>query len=56
YVEDLNTGDVLLTGSASGSSNLGVIGDNFQLTERQALTDASRMVAAEIMSEVCEGW
>ncbi len=56
YVEDLSTGDILLTGSASGSSNLGILNDNFQLTERQALTDATRIVAAEIMSEVSEGW
>lgn len=56
YVEDLSTGDVLLTGSASGSSNLGVLGNNFQLAERQALSDASRAVAIEIMSEVSEGW
>jgi cold shock CspA family protein len=56
YVEDLRTGDVLLTGSASGDSNLGVLGNNFQLAERQALSDASRMVATEIMSKICEGW
>ena len=36
YVEDLATGDVLLTGSASGNSNPGVLGNNFQLAERQA--------------------
>ena len=56
YVEDLATGDVLMTGSASGKSNLGVLGNNFQLAERQALSDAARVVATEIMSEVSEGW
>jgi len=55
YVEDLINGDLLLEGKATGRSNLG-IADNFQLTERQALTDAGRALAIQIMSKVSEGW
>ena len=56
YVEDLVNGDILIEGKAMGSANMAVDGDNFQLSERQAITAASRNLATEIMSEVSEGW
>jgi len=55
YIEDAINGDLMLEELAAGASNLNV-GGNFQLTERQALTDAAYHLSIDILSKTAEGW
>jgi len=54
-VEDSKTGAVLMKGTAQGEASV-FLDPNFQLTERQAIDEASRLVAEEIQGRVAEGW
>lgn len=54
-VEDTKTGAKLLKGNAQGDTSV-FLDPNFQLTERQAIDEASRKAAEEILSRVAEGW
>lgn len=54
-VEDAKTGAKLLKGAAQGDTSV-FLDPNFQLTEREAIDEASRRAADEILSRVAEGW
>lgn len=54
-VEDAKTGAKLLKGNAQGDTSV-YLDPNFQLTERQAIDEASRKAAEDIFSRVAEGW
>lgn len=54
-VEDSKTAEVLAKGTAQGETSV-FLDPKFQLTERQAIDEASRKVAEEILSRVAEGW
>ncbi|MBP7948657.1 MAG: hypothetical protein KA004_03305 [Verrucomicrobiales bacterium] len=54
-VEDPKTGTTLLKGTANGSTSV-FLDPNFQLTERQAIDQASQRVAEDILGRVAEGW
>jgi hypothetical protein len=54
-VEEKGTGNILLRGSAQGLTSV-FPEENFQLSERQAIDEASRKAAEEIVSRVAEGW
>lgn len=50
-----NEGGKLLQGQKQGQSNI-VLDPNLQLTERQALADATERLAIDLASELSEGW
>lgn len=54
-VEEPTTGNLLAKGNVSGTTNI-FLDPNFQLSERQALDDASRKMAEELVSRLSEGW
>jgi hypothetical protein len=54
-VEDTKTGEVLIKGTAQGDTSV-FLDPKFQLTERQAIDEASRKVGEEILTRVAEGW
>lgn len=54
-VEAPGSGNVLSRGSVSGSTSV-FLDPNFQLSERQAIDDASRKMAEELVSRLTEGW
>jgi len=49
------TGEELLEGQSRGESNI-VIDPNTQLTERQALADATERLSIDLASQLTEGW
>jgi hypothetical protein len=53
-VED-KAGSVLMKGTAQGTTSV-FLDPNFQLTERQAIDEAGRKAAEEILARVAEGW
>ena len=54
-VEEPVTGNLLSKGTVQGSTNI-FLDPNFQLSERQAIDDASRKMAEELVSRLSEGW
>ena len=54
-VENTKTGATLMKGAAQGDTSA-YLDPNFQLTERQAIDEASRKAAEDILSRVAEGW
>jgi outer membrane lipopolysaccharide assembly protein LptE/RlpB len=54
-VEDPASGSVLSRGTVNGSTSV-FLDPNFQLSERQAIDDASRKMAEELVSRLTEGW
>lgn len=54
-IEDTKTGEVLMKSTAQGETSV-FLDPKFQLTERQAIDEASRKVAEDILSRVAEGW
>jgi hypothetical protein len=54
-LEELATGIILARGMSQGDTNI-FLDPNFQLSERQAIEDASREVAERIVTRVSEGW
>ena len=54
-VDDAKTGATLMKGTAQGDTSV-YLDPNFQLSERQAIDEASRKAAEEILSRVAEGW
>ena len=54
-VEEPLTGNVLVRGNVDGRTSV-FLDPNFQLSERQALDDASRKMAEELVSRLTEGW
>lgn len=54
-VDDAKTGATLMKGTAQGDTSV-YLDPNFQLSERQAIDEASRKAAEEIVSRVSEGW
>ncbi|MDB6071960.1 MAG: hypothetical protein JWL81_3131 [Verrucomicrobiales bacterium] len=54
-VEEPVTGNLLSKGLVRGSTSV-FLDPNFQLSERQAIDDASRKVAEELVSRLTEGW
>lgn len=54
-VEEPVTGNLLGKGLVRGSTSV-FLDPNFQLSERQAIDDASRKVAEELVSRLTEGW
>jgi outer membrane lipopolysaccharide assembly protein LptE/RlpB len=54
-VEEPVTGSVLTRGTVNGSTSV-FLDPNFQLSERQAIDDASRKMAEELVSRLAEGW
>jgi hypothetical protein len=54
-VEDPKNGTILMKGNAEGATSV-FLDPNFQLTERQAIDEAARKAAEEILSRVAEGW
>jgi outer membrane lipopolysaccharide assembly protein LptE/RlpB len=54
-VEDPASGNVLSRGTVNGSTSV-FLDPNFQLSERQAIDDASRKMAEELVSRLAEGW
>ncbi len=54
-IEDKATSQILLAGTVQGSTSV-FLDPNFQLTERQAIDEASRRVAEDILGRVAEGW
>ena len=55
YVREVGTGVILGGGVAVARSNI-VLDQNFQLSDRQALSDVSSKAATEIVSRISEGW
>lgn len=55
YTVEDNAGTPLLVGQSQGSSNI-VLDPNVQLTERQALADASERLSINMASALTEGW
>lgn len=55
YTVEDNAGAQLMAGQAQGSSNI-VLDPNVQLTERQALADASERLSIHMASALTEGW
>ncbi|MES2706481.1 MAG: LptE family protein [Verrucomicrobiota bacterium] len=54
-VNDPVSGSTLSRGNISGSTSV-FLDPNFQLSERQAIDDASSRVAEELVSRLTEGW
>ncbi len=54
-VEEPVTGNLLSKGTVQGTTNI-FLDPNFQLSERQAIDDASRKMAEELVSRLTEGW
>lgn len=54
-LEQTATGNLLSKGTVKGSTSV-FLDPNFQLSERQALDDASRKMAEELVSRLSEGW
>ncbi|RYD34649.1 MAG: hypothetical protein EOP86_10475 [Verrucomicrobiaceae bacterium] len=54
-VDDPVTGSVLSRGNINGSTSV-FLDPNLQLSERQAIDDASSRVAEELVSRLAEGW
>jgi len=54
-VEEPVTGNLLSKGTVRGATSI-FLDPNFQLSERQALDDASRKMAEELVSRLTEGW
>lgn len=54
-VEEPVTGNLLAKGTVRGATSI-FLDPNFQLSERQALDDASRKMAEELVSRLTEGW
>lgn len=54
-VDDPSTGAVLTKGNVNGSTSV-FLDPNFQLSERQAIEEASSRVADELVSRLAEGW
>ncbi len=55
YTVEDNAGTQLMAGQSQGSSNI-VLDPNIQLTERQALADASERLSINMASALTEGW
>ena len=54
-VEEPVTSNLLSKGTVTGSTSV-FLDPNFQLSERQAIDDASRKMAEELVSRLAEGW
>lgn len=54
-VEEPVTGNLLSKGTVQGSTSV-FLDPNFQLSERQAIDDASRKMSEELVSRLAEGW
>lgn len=54
-VDDPITGSTIARGNVNGSTSV-FLDPNFQLSERQAIDDASSRVAEELVSRLAEGW
>ena len=54
-VEEAVTGNLLSKGTVTGSTSV-FLDPNFQLSERQAIDDASRKMSEELVSRLAEGW
>lgn len=54
-VEEPVTGNLLSKGTVQGNTNI-FLDPNFQLSERQAIDDASRKMSEELVSRLSEGW
>ncbi len=54
-LEQSHTGNLLAKGTVKGATSV-FLDPNFQLSERQALDDASRKMAEELVSRLSEGW
>jgi hypothetical protein len=54
-VEEPVTGNLLAKGTVQGSTSV-FLDPNFQLTERQAIDEASRRMSEELVSRLAEGW
>lgn len=54
-VDDPITGSTIARGTVNGSTSV-FLDPNFQLSERQAIDDASSRVAEELVSRLAEGW
>ncbi len=54
-VEEPVTGNILARGIVQGNTSV-FLDPNFQLSERQAIDDASRKMAEELVSRLAEGW
>ncbi|CAN5790091.1 hypothetical protein BH11VER1_BH11VER1_23580 [soil metagenome] len=55
YTVEDNAGTQLMVGQSQGVSNI-VLDPNVQLTERQALADASERLSINMASSLTEGW
>lgn len=53
--EEAGTGVILSRGSVRGDTNM-FLDPNFQLTERQAIYDMSKELAADLVGRIAEGW
>lgn len=54
-LEEASTGIILAQGTTQGDTNI-FLDPNYQLSERQAIEDATREVAERIVSRISEGW
>ena len=54
-VEEPVTGNLLSKGTVTGSTSV-FLDPNFQLSERQAIDDASRKMSEDLVSRLAEGW
>lgn len=54
-VKEAGTKTVLHSGRVYGSSAI-VLDPNFQLSEHQAMEEASQRIASQLVSEIAEGW
>ena len=54
-VEEPVTGNLLAKGTVQGTTSV-FLDPNFQLSERQAIDDASRKMSEELVSRLSEGW
>ncbi len=54
-VKESGTNKLLHSGRVYGSSNI-VLDPNWQLSEHQAMEEASQRIAATLVSEIAEGW
>lgn len=54
-LRESGTGAVLHSGRVYGSSYI-VLDPNFQLSEHQAMEEASQRIAANLVSEIADGW
>ncbi len=54
-LEDTKTGNILVKGTAQGATST-FLDPNFQLSERQAIDEASRKAGEEILARLAEGW